>query len=60
MPNNLQRKNDYDLYLTLIAKRESALHIIKTSKSYFIKKDRYRQVYRLNKQIETLRRKLKI
>ena len=60
MPDNLQRKNDYDLHLTLIAQRESALHLIKTTKNRFIKQDRYRQVCRLNKQIETLRRKMKL
>ena len=57
--NSLQA-NKYDLYLSLLVKRQSALNVIKTTKNQFVKKDRHRQVVKLNKQIETLRRELKL
>lgn len=59
MPKDLPKENDYDLFLKLIAQREIALNIIKTTKNQFVKRDRYKQVCRLNKQIEKLRRKFK-
>lgn len=57
--NSLQA-NKYDLYLSLLVKRQNALNVIKTTKNQFVKKDRHRQVVKLNKQIETLRRELKL
>ena len=57
--NSLQA-NKYDLYLSLLIKRQNALNVIKTTKNQFVKKDRHRQVVKLNKQIETLRRELKL
>ena len=54
---DLQRNKDYDLYLSLLVRRESALTVIKTTKSAYLKKDKYKQVCKLGKQIETLRRK---
>ena len=57
---NSQKANDMDLYLSLLVKRQSALNLIKTTKNQFVKKDRYRQVCKLNKQIESLKRKLGI
>ena len=58
--NTLPKVNDYDLYLSLIAKREVALNIIKTTKNQFVKKDRYKQVRKLNEQIEQIKRRLKL
>lgn len=54
---DLQKANDYDLYLSLLVKRESALNTIKTSKNQFIKRDRYKQVVKLNNQINSLKKK---
>ena len=54
---DLQRANDYDLFLSLLVKRESALNTIKTSKNQFVKRDRYKQVVKLNNQINGLKRK---
>jgi hypothetical protein len=54
---DLQRANDYDLYLSLLVKRESVLNTIKTSKNQFVKRDRYKQVVKLNNQINGLKRK---
>ena len=54
---DLQRANDYDLFLYLLVKRESALNTIKTSKNQFVKRDRYKQVVKLNNQINGLKRK---
>ena len=53
---NLQ-SNDYDLFLSYIVKREKALDIIKNSTSNFTKRDRYKQVKKLNQKIESLKRK---
>ena len=55
---DLQRNEDYDLYISLLTKRLIALHTIKTTKNQFVKKDRYRQVKKLNEKIEKLKRKL--
>ncbi len=55
-----QRASNYDLYLSLLVKRENALNVIKSAKSQFLKRDKYKQVCKLNKQIEELRRKLKL
>lgn len=41
----------FDEELALIAKRELALSIIRSSKNYFQCKDRYRQVKNINKKI---------
>ena len=60
MQTNSLQANKYDLYLSLLVKRQSALNVIKTTKNQFVKKDRHRQVVKLNKQIETLRRELKL
>ena len=57
---SLMKKDKYDLYLSLLIKRQNALNVIKTTKNQFVKKDRHRQVVKLNKQIETLRRELKL
>ena len=55
-----QKASDFDLYLSLLTKRQVALNIIKNTKNQFVKKDRYRQVCKLNKEIETLKRRLKL
>lgn len=60
MQTNSLQANKYDLYLSLLIKRQNALNVIKTTKNQFVKKDRHRQVVKLNKQIETLRRELKL
>lgn len=54
---NTQRNTDYDLFLGYLTKRELALNIIKNATSNFTKKDRYKQVKRLNIKIEQLKRK---
>ena len=41
-----------DEILALIAKRELALSIIKSSKSPFVKKDRYRQVKKIEAKLK--------
>lgn len=55
---DLRQSDDYELYISLITKRLVALHDIKTAKSQFVKKDKYRYVKKLNEKIEKLKRKL--
>lgn len=51
------KEQDYDLFLSLIVKRELALSIMRESKNQFVNKDRYKQVKNLNKKIDQLKSK---
>lgn len=48
------KKINNDEILSLIAKRELALNLIKSAKSPFVKKDRYRQVKNIEKKLKQL------
>lgn len=56
--NNSQRANDYDLYIFLLEKRKSVLNEIKNTKSLLFKKDKNKQLAKLNDQIGKMRKKL--
>lgn len=43
-----------DEILSLIAKKELALNLIKTAKSPFVKRDRYKQVKKINEKLRKL------
>lgn len=49
---NVVDKNSVDYYLSLLTKRENVLDLMKKLKSPFAKKDRYKQLSKLNKEIE--------
>ena len=57
---DLLRNEKYDIYLALLTKRLLVLDTIKKSKSQFVKKDRYKQLKKLNEKIEKLKRELKL
>lgn len=43
-----------DLILSLIAKRELALSLIRTSKNQFVCRDRYKQVKKINEKLRRM------
>lgn len=57
---DLLRNEKYDTYLSLLTKRLLVLDTIKKSKSQFVKKDRYKQLKKLNEKIEKLKKELKL
>ena len=57
---DLLRNEKYDIYISLLTKRLLVLDTIKKSKSQFVKKDRYKQLKKLNEKIEKLKRELKL
>ena len=54
LKNTQNESSKNDLILTLIAKREYALNLIKTSKNHFVCRDRYKQVKNIEKQLKRL------
>lgn len=51
------KEQNYILFISLLAKRELALSIMRDSKNQFVNKDRYKQVKKLNKKIDYLKSK---
>lgn len=42
---------DFDQFLAYLTKKELALHLIKNTRSPFMKRDRYKQIKKLNQKI---------
>ena len=57
---DLLRNEKYDIYISLLTKRLLVLDTIKKTKSRFVKNDRYKQLKKLNEEIEKLKRELKL
>ena len=57
---DLLRNEKYDIYISLLTKRLLVLDTIKKSKSQFVKKDRYKQLKKLNEKIAKLKKELRL
>lgn len=54
LKNTQNKSSKTDLVLSLITKREQALHIIRTSKNQFVCRDRYKQVKNIERKLKML------